>query len=97
MLTSHLEVYKDKMAKQKKSDEFNKFIIDKHGIDLSKPPDIKGGDRHVMSCNEDYSAYLTFQYNRFFNRVKASDKARKEAHACIDRVVGKVTALEAIQ
>ena len=50
-----------------------------------------------MSCSEDYSAYLTFQQNRFFNREKASEKANQAARECISTVINKVTALEALQ
>ena len=61
MLKSHLEVYNEKMEEQQRCREFTKFIIEKHGIDLSKPVQVTNGERHVMTCNEDYTAYLTYQ------------------------------------
>lgn len=91
MLKSHLQVYKDMQSVKKASREFKEFIVEKHGIDLSKPPDLTGGERHVMSCNEDAKAYLTFQQNRFFNRETATEKAKKEAKDCINSVIKTVT------
>lgn len=49
------------MAERKRLRDFNEFIIKKHKINLSKPVKLTNGKKHVISCNEDYSAYLTYR------------------------------------
>lgn len=60
LLKSHLDVYNEKVAEQKRNREFTQSIIEKHNIDVSKPVELSNGERHVMSCTEDYNAYLTY-------------------------------------
>lgn len=97
MLKSHLQVYNEKMEEQKKCREFTQFIIEKHNIDTSKPVEVSNGEKHVMTCNEDYNAYLTYTENRFFEREKASTRGFKEANELIKNIIEKVTAREELQ
>lgn len=97
MLKSHLEVYNEKMDEQKRNRELMKSIIKKHNIDVSKPVELSNGEKHIMTCNEDYSAYLTYQENRFFSRDKAADKANTEAKQAIKAVIKEVTSKEELR
>lgn len=97
LLKSHLQVYNEKMEEQKKCREFTQFIIEKHNIDTSKPVEVSNGEKHVMTCNEDYNAYLTYTENRFFEREKASTRGFKEANVLIKNIIEKVTAREELQ
>lgn len=97
LLKSHLQVYNEKMEEQKKCREFTQFIIEKHNIDTSKPVEVSNGEKHVMTCNEDYNAYLTYTENRFFEREKASTRGFKEANELIKNIIEKVTAREELQ
>ena len=97
LLKSHLQVYNEKMEEQKRCREFTQFIIEKHNIDTSKPVEVSNGEKHVMTCNEDYNAYLTYTENRFFEREKASTRGFKEANELIKNIIEKVTAREELQ
>ena len=87
LLKSHLQVYNEKMEEQKRCREFTQFIIEKHNIDTSKPVEVTNGEKHVMTCNEDYNAYLTYTENRFFEREKASTRGFKEANELIKNII----------
>jgi len=97
LLKSHLQVYNETMLEQKRQHEFKEHIIKKHNIDVSHPPEFKGGEKHIMNCNEDYEAYHTFKKNKFFQVQSVAAQQTSKASELIRQIIEKLTAKEELQ
>ena len=77
LLKSHVQVYQDSMAENKRLNEFMQFLIKKHQIDVEKDSERTAGAMHTYHANEDYLAFHTHKANRFFRKETSAQRKPK--------------------
>ena len=87
MLKSHVRVYDESMAEQKRIRENLAYIIEKHDIKVGQEIERLGGEQHISNCNDNYGAYQTYKANLFFKEETAAQRAPKEASLLIKFII----------
>lgn len=94
LLKSHVQVYNDGMAQNKRMKKFMEFLIKKHNIDVDREQLRCAGAQHTYNANEDMKAFHTHKTNKFFRSETSSQRKPKEATALIKFIIDKLTMKE---